>query len=104
MKSYQKTGKVICEFIDGYKLNSDSQPRWCDILEHLQRVGHPTPQGRPWRQSSAQAALKNYCRDHNLDYPLRQRRGTVGNPRTNEITITLRITLPADQSVKVVVE
>ena len=104
MKNYQKTGKVIYEFIDDYKLNSGDSPRWLDIQQHLQQIGHPTPQGRQWRQSSAQTALKNYCRDYNLEYPLHQRKGTENNPRTNEIIVTLRIVLPADQSVKVMVE
>jgi hypothetical protein len=102
MTTKNKSGKVIYEFIEKVSSGGDL-PKWHEILAYLEQVDHPTAQGRPWRQSSAQTALKNHCRDHKLDYPLRQRQGT-GVSKSNEITITLRITLPAGQNIKVLVE
>ena len=104
--SYLKTGKLICEFIDAYEAitSQSGQPIWSEITDHLTQIGHVTKQGGSWRQSSAQHALVRYCEQTNIDYPLRQRRGAANNPKTNEITITLKITLPAGQKINVVVE
>jgi hypothetical protein len=110
-KTYLKTGKLICEFIDAYELAKDVVPVWFEITDYLTQIGHATKQGGPWRQSSAQYALVRYCAYEDVDYPLPQRRGSliakcVGqiNPETNEVTITLKITLPAGQKVNVVVD
>ena len=103
-KSYLKTGKLICAFVEYYEKTNGVQPTWLEIAGHLTTIDHQTKQGGPWRQSSAQHALVRYCEKTNTDYPLRQRRGAGNNPKTNEITITLKITLPAGQKVNVVVE
>ena len=103
-KSYLKTGKLICAFVEYYEKTNGVQPTWLEIAGHLTTIDHQTKQGGPWRQSSAQHALVRYCDHENIEYPLRQRRGAENNPRSNEIVITLKIRVGADQTIRVVID
>jgi hypothetical protein len=112
----------MCDFIANYQGHLDSdQPKWREIVDHLNDVGCPTARGSGrWAQSSAQAALVRYCRGYRLDYPLTQRRweqspkahlmanlGSGGETKESTAattTITITITLLEGQKVSVVVE
>lgn len=108
-----KTGKLICEFIDVFKqANDEACPTWHEITDYLNEVGHLTSRGGPWGHTAAQNNLVKYCQIEKVDYPLPMNKGSLlfaertdeSSPDTNEITITLKITLPAGQKVNVVVE
>jgi hypothetical protein len=112
-RNYLKTGKLICEFIDAFKqANDEAHPTWYEITDHLNVVGHPTKRGGSWGHSSAQYSLVRYCQAEKVDYPLPMNKGSLLftertdeiSPDTNEITITLKITVPAGQKVNVVVD
>ena len=101
-RNWETTGNLICEFIERYQEMHNHQPRWLDITDHLMDIGHPTSQGRAWRQSSAQAMLARYCEKTGKEYPLRRTKGHAKNG--DEIIITLKITVSANSNIKVKVE
>jgi hypothetical protein len=103
-----RTGKLICDFIELHKRTQGGPPTWDEVVNHLNQVGHPTKRGAPWGTSAAQNNLVKYCTRLNIDYPMttqtnsliKERIANGGNlpvPEPNEVTITLKITLPANQ-------
>jgi len=112
-RNWLKTGHLICEFIDAFKqVNDGAPPAWNEIVSHLNEINHPTKQGGQWRESSAQSSLVRYCETKDVAYPLPMRKGSrlftkrtdEIDPDTNDITITLKITVSANQKVNVIVE
>jgi hypothetical protein len=103
-----RTGKLICDFIEIHKHTQGGRPTWDEVINHLNQIGHPTKRGAPWGTSAAQSNLVKYCTRLNIDYPMTTNTNSLIKKRianggdlpvseTNEVTITLKITLPANQ-------